>query len=96
MVNDRHTKVGVAKDSFSSRRKGYVGNFDGEVEFVPIAVLPVEQLVQAERCVLDAIRQEFSKVGRAREWFDTRERRRVVEVVIATLAAWGFDYERID
>lgn len=94
-VNDRHTKVGIAKDSFASRRRGYVGNFDGEVEFIPVVTVSADQLAKAEHHILQAMRQEFSTVGRAREWFDTAERQRVIDVVIATLDACRFDYERI-
>ena len=95
MVNDQHTKVGIAKDSFASRRKGYVGNFDNEVEFIPIAVVPLEQLIEAERHILSAVRNKYTRVGRAREWFNTPERQRIVEIVVATLATSGFDHERI-
>ena len=66
MVNDQHTKVGIAKDSFASRRKGYVGNFDNEVEFIPIAVVPLEQLIEAERHILSAVRNKYTRVGCAR------------------------------
>ena len=95
MVNDQPTKVGIAKDSFASRRKGYVGNFDNEVAFIPIVVVPLEQLIDAERLILSAIRNEYTRVGHSREWFNTPERMRIVEIVIATLAASGFDHERI-
>ena len=95
MVNDQHTKVGIAKDSFASRRKGYVGNFDNEVEFIPIAVVPMEQLIEAENYILDEIRKEYTRVGRAREWFNTSEHQRIVEIVIATLASSGVEHERI-
>jgi len=95
MVNDQHTKVGIAKSSFASRRKVYVDNFDNEVEFIPIAIVPLKQLVEAERLVLSAIHQKYTKVGRAREWFNTSERQEIVEIIGATLAKSGIKYERI-
>ena len=44
--------------------KGYVGNFDNEVEFVLIAVLPMKQLIEAENLIFDEITKEYTKVGR--------------------------------
>jgi hypothetical protein len=57
MVNDQHTKVGIAKNSFASRRKGYIGNFDNEVEFIPIAIVHMGQLIEFERLSLSTIRK---------------------------------------
>jgi hypothetical protein len=95
MVNDQHTKVGIAKDSFASRRKGYVGNFDNEVEFIPIAIVPLGDLIEAENLILGKICNEFTRVGRAREWFNTSEHQRIVEIVVSTLASSDFEHERI-
>ncbi len=84
-VNDQHTKVGIAKESFGARRMGYVGNFDGEVEFVPIVRIELDRLIEAEQAVLAAVRAEYKRVGRAREWFHTVDRERVKEIVFETL-----------
>lgn len=95
MVNDRHTKVGIAKDSFASRRKGYVGNFDNEVNFIPIAIVPREQLGEAERYIIHAIHKNYERVGRAREWFDTSDHEKIVEIIFANLNEGGFSHEKI-
>ena len=95
MVNDQHTKVGIAKDSFNSRSKGYYGNFDNEVDFIPLVIIDVKHLGQIEKIILSEINAEFSKVGRAREWFDTTNRKRVTEIVFSTIVASGIEYKRI-
>jgi hypothetical protein len=95
MVNDQHTKVGIAKDSFNSRSKGYYGNFDNEVDFIPLVIIDVKHLGQIEKFILSEINAEFSKVGRAREWFDTTNRKRVTEIVFSTIVASGTEYKRI-
>lgn len=48
MVNDQHTKVGITKKSFASRCKGYIDNFDNKVNFIPLAIVPSDQLDEAE------------------------------------------------
>lgn len=94
-VNDQHTKVGIAKDSFKSRSKGYLGNFDNEVEFIPIVFVDKRHLKRAEDMILSEIKLEFSKVGRAREWFDTLNRKRISDLIFNTLATSGIEYETI-
>ena len=96
MVNDQHTKVGIAKDSFSSRSRGYLSNFDDEVDFQPLALIDdVEELIAAEKVVLANLRAEYLRVGRAREWFATNDHERVVEIVIAALERSGIQYQPV-
>ena len=95
MVNNQHTKVGIAKDSFNSRSKGYYGNFDNEVDFIPLFIIDVKHLGQIEKIILSEINAEFSKVGRAREWFDTTNRKKVTEIVFSTIVASGIEYKNI-
>ena len=94
-VNNQHTKVGIAKKSFASRRKGYVDNFDNEVEFIPITLIPLEQLVKAEHLILNAIHKKYKKVGRSREWFNTSMRQEIAGIIIATLDESGIAHEQI-
>jgi len=74
-VNDKHTKIGIAKDSFNARSKGYYSNFDNEVIFTPVAIVEKESLEQIEKEILRQIEFEFERVGRAREWFKTTDRK---------------------
>lgn len=86
LVNDRHTKVGIAKDSFKSRKNGYSKNFDEEVTFIPLAIIEdIEELKECERLILKVLDSEFSKVKPSREWFDTNNYRRVTEIVAQVL-----------
>jgi hypothetical protein len=81
MVNDRHTKVGITKDSFASRSRVYEQTFDGEVVFLPIAEVPAHLLDELERHILLAMERRYQKVGRAREWFDTNHHDTVTSLV---------------
>jgi len=92
-VNNQHTKVGIAKDNFNSRKKDYLANFDNEVEFYPIVLVEIEHIDYAESLVISAIKLEFKKVGRAREWFDTSNRQRVSEIILSTLSGSGIECE---
>ena len=94
-VNDQHTKIGIAKDCFHSRRKGYLGNFNNEVEFIPIALIDARHLEHAEKLIICAISIEFAKVGRAREWFNTANRQRISEIINSTLSASGIEHAYI-
>jgi hypothetical protein len=95
MVNDQHTKIGIAKDSFNSRAKGYYGNFDNEVVFIPLVIIDIKHLELIEKTILSEIKTEFARVGRAREWFNTINRERIIEIVFCTLKLSGIEYERI-
>ena len=94
-VNDQHTKVGIAKDSFKSRSKSYLGNFDNEVVFIPMVFVDKRHLKRAEDMLLSEIELEFCKVGHAREWFDTLNRKRISDLVFSTLATSGIEYKTI-
>lgn len=91
-VNHQHTKVGIAKGSFSARKKGYVKNFDEEVDFIPIAIIDYEYLKYAETRVILAVSSEFSKVGRAQEWFNTSDRQRISEIIAHTLMSSDIEH----
>ena len=85
-VNNQHTKVGIAQDSFSARRRSYLGTFDGEVTFTPIAEIPAGDLPAAESKILAAIGARFQRVERAQEWFATDDRQTIVEITLRALA----------
>lgn len=52
-VNWGHTKIGIAKDSFERRSKGYFSNFDDEVVFTPVAIIEnVSELLRIEKLIL--------------------------------------------
>jgi hypothetical protein len=98
MVNDEHTKVGIAKHSFLARSKGYYSNFDNEVMFKPIVIIEdINLLVIIEKHLLSQIRLEFKRVGRSREWFETNEREKVSDLVSQFLLEFDRDkYQLID
>lgn len=80
-VNNQHTKVGIARDSFSARKNSYTGTFDGEVVFLPVAVIDAEHLESIEQVILAKLCERFRRVGRAREWFDTADRETFLRVI---------------
>jgi hypothetical protein len=88
-VNNEHTKVGMAQDSFHARKRGYLNTFDGEVEFIPIAEVTLDVLAAVEQRILDQLSQHFVKVGRAREWFATSDHEKVVKIVKEVLRSQG-------
>ena len=94
-VNEKHTKVGIASNSFSSRKGVYISNFDNKVIFKPIAIIPNNQLEIAEKKVLKVMGRRFHKVGHSREWFQTANRQKVIDIVFNVLDMSGLDYERI-
>lgn len=94
-VNDQHTKVGKARNSFHSRRGGYLSNFDNEVEFVPVVAIDREKLDHAEQLILKAVITHYKRVGRAREWFQTADRERIIGIITKTLNEHGVDYRFI-
>jgi len=94
MVNEKHTKVGIAKDCFEARSKGYYSNFDNEVIFTPLAILnDINELIAVEQFVLSQIHSEVTKVGRAREWFNTDNHKRIKEIVARSLSESGVPHE---
>jgi hypothetical protein len=97
VVNWDHTKVGIAKNSFEGRSRGYLSNFDNEVVFVPIAIVDnVSNLKDVEDLILDRLKSRFQRVGRAREWFDTKDRTEFVSIIKSTLLSSSVDHELID
>lgn len=95
LVNNQHTKVGIAKDSFNSRSKGYYSNFDNEVVFTPLVIIEKEHLKAIENTILNEIEKEYRKVGRAREWFNTTNRERIIEIISSTIINSGISHEFI-
>jgi hypothetical protein len=82
LVNDQHTKVGIARRSFAEREKNYFVSFNKEVVFRPILELPREQLRNIERALIAELRNHHARVGRAREWFDTTDRDSLAQLII--------------
>lgn len=80
-VNDKHTKVGMAKRSFRARAAEYKEIFQGEIEFIPIAVVRRLHLSGVEAQVLAALNRHYKTVGYTSEWFDTNDRPAVVALV---------------
>lgn len=95
LVNNQHTKVGIAKDSFTSRSKGYYSNFDNEVVFTPLIIIEEEHLKVIENIILNEIAKEYKKVGRAREWFNTTNRERIIDIISNTMINSGISYKFI-
>ncbi len=94
-VNDQHTKIGIARDSFRSRKSGYLGNFDNEVEFIPVVLVDREFLNAVEKLIIEALCSNFPRVGKAREWFCASDRRRISEIIAKTLLESGIKHEYI-
>jgi hypothetical protein len=80
-VNSEHTKVGIARASFASRRSQYLFTFQSEVAFFPVLALPVLQLQSFEAELLHKVRHLYAKSGPAREWFHTTERQALAELI---------------
>jgi hypothetical protein len=95
-VNENHTKVGIAKDSFKGRENGYLINFDKEIKFIPLAIIEdIEELKECERLILKMLDSEFSKVKPSREWFDTNNYQRVTEIVAKVLSLHNIKHKFI-
>lgn len=94
-VNDQHTKVGIASDSFRSRKCSYLGNFDNEVEFIPVVFVDREFLDAVEKLIITVLWSNFSRVGRSREWFCTSDRRRISDIIAKTLVDSGIKHELV-
>ncbi len=85
-VNETHTKVGIAKNSFKAREKGYLKNFDEEVVFAPLAIIvDLDELKRVEDLILEALRLEFENEKPSREWFRTSNHEKVTEIIIQVL-----------
>jgi hypothetical protein len=82
-VNDEHTKVGITTDSFAAREREYRNTFQGEIVFVPLAEAPASRLTEIEKLLLGELCVRYERVGRAREWFNTRDREEISKIVLA-------------
>lgn len=81
LVNDQHTKIGIARNSFIIREDEYMRTFQHEVAFVPLLELQAYALSAFEAKVLALLRARFPLSGSAREWFHTTERKAIAELV---------------
>ena len=94
-VNKEHLKIGITKDSFQSRSKCYYDNFDDEVEFIPLVAINRDVLKDVENKVLIQIKEEFKTVGKAREWFNTNDKNRIISILMNTLEEENVKFELI-
>lgn len=83
-VNNQHTKVGIARDSFSSRKNSYMNTFDGEVVFLPVVVIDAKLVESRENIILNKLSKLYPRVGRAREWFYTTDTKAVLQIINET------------
>ena len=72
-----------------------MGNFDKEVDFMPVALVDPEFLKDAEDLIMKVLRSNFQKVGWAREWFETTDRLRISEIIASTLVENGIKHEKL-
>lgn len=93
MVNDQHTKVGIAEDSLRARKLNYLKTFDNEVKFVPIAFIEREFLEFIEGRIILELRSRFSIVGKSREWFHTSDRQKMIEIISRILSESNVAHE---
>ncbi len=85
-VNSEHTKVGITSLSFASREREYKNTFQREVEFIRLAEVPVDRLAEVEAAVLLELGTRYARVGRAREWFQTKDREAIEAAVLEVVA----------
>jgi hypothetical protein len=93
LVNNQHTKIGITQNSFASRKKTYEANFGSDLVFKELIILDKKHLKNIEDEILNKLKLEFNKVGRSREWFDTTDRDRIIEIVRDVLSKTDFYYE---
>ena len=84
-VNDQHTKVGITIDSFAIREREYRNTFQNELVFVPLVEAPANRLPEIEKLLLVELRSRYSRVGKAREWFDSTDRNEIAKVVLSVV-----------
>lgn len=82
IVNDRHTKVGIARLSFQNRERQYMHTFNREVVFLPVLEMVSGHLKDFEARLLAQLVRHYPRSGRAREWFHTVERQAIAELVL--------------
>ena len=80
-MNKLHTKIGITVKTFKSRAKCYYDNFGTQFKFIPVFFINNKNdIVAVEKKILEAIKNEFTKRGRSREWFETIDRERVLKI----------------
>ena len=93
-VNNQHTNVGITKDSFRARKRDYLKSFDNEVEFIPVAIV-YHELESVSVKIISKLYSKFSRVGNALKWFHTSDRRKVIEIILQTLAENNVEHKKI-
>lgn len=81
LVNDQHTKVGVATKDFVSREDEYMRTFQSDVAFYPVLACDPSILPALEARILHAMRSRYPLSGTAREWFRTTDRQAVADLI---------------
>lgn len=95
-VNNKHTKIGKAENSFDERKKSYLSTFNSEVVFKPIVIITdIAKLREIEEHIRKNICLKFSKVGRSREWFDTDNHKQIIEIIKNSLIEFKGSYKII-
>jgi len=85
-VNCFHTKIGISKVSFLNRRSRYMNTFHGELVFTPLVKLLPVNMSSVEKKILQRLKlMNYNRVGNAREWFNTNDRKEVVNIIYAVL-----------
>jgi len=95
-VNNSHTKIGIAKRSFSARKMNYMEDFDNELNFIPIVKIDRVHLEEVENTILSSIRKRYKTVGYAKEWFDTDNRDEIIQLIVDAVKSFSslnFNYE---
>jgi hypothetical protein len=91
-VNNQHTKIGKADSSFANAMSRYTSSFDGEIKFVPIASVDKQAIEIVEASIKKEMNSRFKRLGRAREWFDTDDRKQVRDVILQVIINAGVSY----
>jgi hypothetical protein len=84
-VNIAHTKVGITIKSFGEREREYRRTFQNEVTFVRVAAVPLALIPVVEAAILADLGGCYSRVGKAREWFECADREAVLQRVLAVI-----------
>jgi hypothetical protein len=84
-VNDEHTKVGVTRVSFAVREREYKNTFQQEVKFVRLVEVPAHRLAEVEAAILYELGARYQRVGKAREWFHSKEHTEIAATVLAVV-----------
>lgn len=80
-VNKEFTKFGITEKNFKSRKKCYTNNFGQDIVFLPIPVSDIVDLKDLEEQILEILGNKYKKAGRAREWFNTTERKIILQII---------------